>query len=395
MPACAATRPAEEPSLARVDRRVPGALGGDAHAADGIDHFVGHHACLYTPGRHLRLLPAGATRFSVGPRKSFGGSFMLKAAFAAALLACLPLAAGDAVAQDYPARPIRIIVPFPPGNPADLAARLLAERWLAAWGQPVVIDNVPGAAGTIGVARAAKAAPDGYTLVLSGDAAAVTNVSLMGNLSYDPRRDFAPIMQVGSTPNLLVVRKDLPARNVVELVALARQQPGKLTYASTGIGTSQHLGGEILSQMTGIEMTHVPYKELYINDLMASRVDMGLRQYRDLPAAGARRHHSRHCRKLVAPRRRGARGADGGRIGCTRLQRHAVVRPDGPGRHAGADRGQDPRRNRPGTGRPRAARQARGARLRDHRRHACGIRQPAGSRDRIAELVRTRNIKPQ
>lgn len=190
--------------------------------------------------------------------------------------AALALAGRSAGAQqDYPNKPIRVIVPFPPGNPADLAARLIGEKWSAAWGQPVVIDNVPGAAGTIGVARAAKAAPDGYTLVLSGDAAAVTNISLMPNLSYDTRKDLAPITQVGSTPNLLVVRKDLPANNIAELVALARQQPGKLTYASTGIGTSQHLGGEILCQLAGIDMLHVPYKDLYINDLMAGRVDMG------------------------------------------------------------------------------------------------------------------------
>ena len=177
--------------------------------------------------------------------------------------------------QDYPSKPVRLIVPFPPGNPADLAARLIGERWSAQWGQPVVIDNVPGAAGTIGVGRAAKAAPDGHTLVLSGDAAAVTNITLMPTLSYDTRRDFAPITQVGSTPNLLVVRKDLPANNVGELVELARKRPGSLTYASTGIGTSQHLCGEILCQLTGIEMVHVPYKDLYINDLMAGRVDMG------------------------------------------------------------------------------------------------------------------------
>ena len=175
----------------------------------------------------------------------------------------------------YPTKPVRVIVPFGPGTPADFAARVLGERWSAAWNQPVVIDNIPGASGTIGVARAAKAPADGYTLALSGDAAAVTNVTLMPNLPYDPRRDFAPIMQVGSTPNLLVVRKDLAANNVKELVELARKQPGKLTYASTGVGTSQHLCGEILCQMTGIELTHVPYKEPYTNDLIAGRIDMG------------------------------------------------------------------------------------------------------------------------
>jgi tripartite-type tricarboxylate transporter receptor subunit TctC len=190
-----------------------------------------------------------------------------------AALASLPRAA--AAQADYPNKPVRLIVPFPPGNPADLAARLLGERWSAAWGQPVVIENMPGAAGTIGVARVAKMAPDGYTMVLSGDAAAVTNITLMPNLGYDTRRDFAPISQIGGTPNLLVVRKDLAATDVASLIALARREPGKLTYASTGIGTSQHLGGEILCQMTGIDMVHVPYKDSYVNDLIAGRVDMG------------------------------------------------------------------------------------------------------------------------
>ena len=204
------------------------------------------------------------------------GEAMLKRRVVVAGAASLVFPGHDAGAQqDYPAKPVRLIVPFPPGNPADLAARLIGEKWSAEWGQPVVIDNVPGAAGTIGVARAAKAAPDGYTLVLSGDAAAVTNISLMANLSYDTRKDFAPITQVGSTPNLLVVRKDLPANNIGELVELARKRPKSLTYASTGIGTSQHLCGEILCQLMGIEMLHVPYKDSYINDLIAGRIDMG------------------------------------------------------------------------------------------------------------------------
>ena len=201
---------------------------------------------------------------------------MVKRRFVVAGAASLVLAGMDVGAQQaFPSKPVRLIAPFPPGSPADVAARLIGERWSAEWGQPVVIDNIPGAAGTIGVARAAKAAPDGYTLVLSGDAAAVTNISLMPNLGYDTRKDFAAITQVGSTPNLLVVRKDLPANNIGELVELARKHPNSLTYASTGVGTSQHLCGEILCQLTGIEMVHVPYKDLYINDLMAGRIDMG------------------------------------------------------------------------------------------------------------------------
>lgn len=192
----------------------------------------------------------------------------------ATVLALLVCAVGWAAAQSgYPTKPVRLIVPFPPGTAADYVGRLLAEKWSAAWGQPVVIDNVPGAAGTIGLAKLAKSPPDGYAIALPGDAATVVNISLMANLPYDPRRDLAPIMQVGAPPNLLVVNKDLPAKNVAELIALARARPGKLTYASSGIGTSQHLGGEFLAAMAGIDIVHVPYKDSYFPDLISGRVD--------------------------------------------------------------------------------------------------------------------------
>lgn len=192
----------------------------------------------------------------------------------ATVLALLVCAVGSAAAQSgYPTKPVRLIVPFPPGTAADYVGRLLAEKWSAAWGQPVVIDNVPGAAGTIGLAKLAKSPPDGYAIALPGDAATVVNISLMANLPYDPRRDLAPIMQVGAPPNLLVVNKDLPAKNVAELIALARARPGKLTYASSGIGTSQHLGGEFLAAMAGIDIVHVPYKDSYFPDLISGRVD--------------------------------------------------------------------------------------------------------------------------
>jgi tripartite-type tricarboxylate transporter receptor subunit TctC len=195
-------------------------------------------------------------------------------AIVAAVLAAFVCVVGSAAAEsDYPTKPVRLIVPFPPGTAADYVGRLLAEKWSAAWGQPVVIDNVPGAAGTIGLAKLAKSSPDGYAIALPGDAATVVNISLMANLPYDPRSDLAPIMQVGGPPNLLIVNKDLPAKNVAELIALARARPGKLTYASAGIGTSQHLGGEFLAAMTGIDIVHVPYKESYFPDLISGRVD--------------------------------------------------------------------------------------------------------------------------
>jgi tripartite-type tricarboxylate transporter receptor subunit TctC len=195
-------------------------------------------------------------------------------AIVAALLAALVCAAGPVAAESaYPTKPVRLIVPFPPGTAGDYVSRLIAEKWSAAWGQPVVIDNVPGAAGTIGLAKLAKSPPDGYAIGLPGDAATVVNISLMANLPYDPRRDLAPIMQVGAPPNILVVNKDLPAKNVAELIALARARPGKLTYASSGVGTSQHLGGEFLAAMAGIDIVHVPYKDSYFSDLISGRVD--------------------------------------------------------------------------------------------------------------------------
>ena len=191
----------------------------------------------------------------------------------AALLVALFLINSAAAETAYPTKPVRLIVPFPPGTAADYVGRLLAEKWSAAWGQPVLIDNVPGASGTIGLAKLTKAPPDGYTIALPGDAATVVNVSLMGNLPYDSLRDLAPIMQVGAPPNLLVVNKKLPARDVAELLDLARGLPGKLSYASAGIGTSQHLGGEFLAAMTGIHIVHVPYKDSYFSDLINGRVD--------------------------------------------------------------------------------------------------------------------------
>lgn len=198
----------------------------------------------------------------------------MKTKIAAVFAALILWLAGSAAAQsDFPNKPVRLIVPFPPGTAADYVGRMIAEKWSAAWGQPVVIDNVPGAAGTIGLAKLAKSAPDGYAIGLPGDAATVVNISLMANLPYHPLRDLAPIMQVGAPPNLLVVNKDLPVKTVAELLALARARPGKLSYASSGVGTSQHLGGEFLASMTGIDIVHVPYKDSYFNDLISGRVD--------------------------------------------------------------------------------------------------------------------------
>ena len=175
---------------------------------------------------------------------------------AAAVLACF----SDARAQvQWPTKEVRLIAPFAAGSGGtDAVARLMAEKLREIWGQPVVMENVPGAAGTIGVGKLARSAPDGHTLVLSGDAAIVVAPSMYKSLSYDPVRDLAPIIQIGRTTNLLVVNKELGPASLRELVALAKEKPGTLTFNSTGFGTSQHMGYEQLKRMAAIDIVHVP-----------------------------------------------------------------------------------------------------------------------------------------
>jgi tripartite-type tricarboxylate transporter receptor subunit TctC len=161
--------------------------------------------------------------------------------------------------SSYPSRPIRFVVPFPAGTTPDVLARLLAPALGESMATTVVVDNVPGAGGTIGVDRVAKAAPDGYTLLMSGDAALVLSGGTFGvNPPYVTLRDLAPIAQLIITPNVLVVANEVPARTVQELVALVRSQPGKFSYSSSGIGLSQHRAGELMNKMAGLDMVHVP-----------------------------------------------------------------------------------------------------------------------------------------
>jgi tripartite-type tricarboxylate transporter receptor subunit TctC len=196
----------------------------------------------------------------------------------AAVAASLAVFACPVFAQsNYPDKPVRIVAAFVPGAPADVMARVVGQKLGEFWGQPVVIENLPGAVGNLGAARVSKAAADGYTLLASGDAAMTTNVTLFGKqLPYDPTRDFAPVTMVALSTNVFAVHPSLPARNVKELVALARAHPGKLSYASSGNGSSQHLAGELLKKVAAIEMTHVPYKgpTFSVQDVMAGRVEM-------------------------------------------------------------------------------------------------------------------------
>ena len=194
---------------------------------------------------------------------------------AAAVLVCLPLIAG-AQADAFPAKAIRIVVPFPPGGATDAAARLVALKMSEHWGQPVVIDNKAGAGGNVGSDIVAKSAPDGYTLVMGVTGSHAINTSLYSRMPYDPMVDFVAISQVAVVPNVLVVHPSVPAKNLAELVALAKKEPGKLNYASLGNGTAAHLGMEMLKTEAGIDITHVPYKGSApaVSDLLGGQVQM-------------------------------------------------------------------------------------------------------------------------
>lgn len=178
------------------------------------------------------------------------------------LLGVLVLALGPActLAQDYPSKPIRLVVPYPPGGIGDTLARELGTQLAARMGQPVLVDNKPGASQMIGAEFVAKSPPDGYTLFLGSLSSLVLNVYAQKALSYDPFKDFAPVSMFFSTPLYLVVNPSLPVRNVQEFVAYAKANPGKLSFGSIGTGSSLHLAGEMFKSTAGVDMLHVPYK---------------------------------------------------------------------------------------------------------------------------------------
>jgi tripartite-type tricarboxylate transporter receptor subunit TctC len=180
------------------------------------------------------------------------------------------------LAQLYPAKPIKVIVPFPAGGIADLYARIIGARVAESWKQPVLIENRPGAGGNIGVDAVAKSPPDGYTLVMSALGPHAVNVSLFSKMPYDPVRDFAPIALVLEAEGLLVVHPSVPAQSVLDLIAYGRAHPGRLTFASAGMGTASHLAGELFKTMAHVEMTHVPYKGNVpaITDLLAGQTSL-------------------------------------------------------------------------------------------------------------------------
>lgn len=174
----------------------------------------------------------------------------------------------------FPERPIHIVVPFAAGSAPDILARLLGEGWKRSGFADVVVVNQPGAGGTLGVAQAARAAPDGYTLAIAGDAALVVNPSLYQDSSLSPLSDLAMVSQLIVTPTVLVVGKDVAARSVAELVALAQRKPGSVSFASAGAGTSSRRNGELLQRAARLELIHVPYKTSPLPDVVAGRVTM-------------------------------------------------------------------------------------------------------------------------
>ena len=190
--------------------------------------------------------------------------------------AALCAAALPAFAQSWPAKPVRIVVPYPAGGPVDVSARLLAPKLQEALGQPFLVENKPGAGGNIGADFVAKSAPDGYTIGMGAIATHAINPALMANVPYDPIRDFTHLALVVQVSNVLVVNPELPVRSVRELVALAQERPGKLDFASGSTGSTGHLAGELFKQMTGTYMVHIPYKGAppAVADLLAGRVHL-------------------------------------------------------------------------------------------------------------------------
>ncbi|MEO8009221.1 MAG: tripartite tricarboxylate transporter substrate binding protein [Betaproteobacteria bacterium] len=196
-------------------------------------------------------------------------------AFSCAFLCVLCGLTNSAFAESYPSKPIRIVVPYPPGGFNDTLARTLGQKLTEKWGQPVIVDNRPGGGTTIGTNLAAKSAPDGYTLLIVSFAFAA-NPALYASLPYDSVKDFVPVALAAGTPNLLVVNPGLPVKSIKELIVLARSKPGKLNYASAGNGSSNHLSMELFKNLAAVDIVHVPYKGSApaVTDLIGGQVDL-------------------------------------------------------------------------------------------------------------------------
>jgi len=188
-------------------------------------------------------------------------------------LACLSV---PALAEDYPTRPVTLVVPFPPGGSTNIVMRIIADKLSELLGQQVVVDNRSGAGGTVGTRSVAKSAPDGYTISLGYTGTLAVGPSLYSNVGYDPRKDFAPIGRVATAPNTLVVHPSFPVKSIAELIAYAKAHPGQVNFGSAGVGTVSHIAGEYFASEAGIKLTHIPYKGTgpAMTDLLGGHIPM-------------------------------------------------------------------------------------------------------------------------
>jgi tripartite-type tricarboxylate transporter receptor subunit TctC len=193
-----------------------------------------------------------------------------------AALATLLIAEPAAGQAQYPDRPVRFIVGFTPGSATDITARLFAQKFAEAWNVPVTVENVPGAGGSVAGDRVAKAAPDGATFYWGANGALTINPTLQANPTYDVQRDLAPVVRLLVMASIVAVGNEVPVKSFAELVALAKAQPGKLSYASPGVGTPQHIAGELLKSLAGVDIVHVPYRGAVYTDVIGGRVTMTL-----------------------------------------------------------------------------------------------------------------------
>ena len=212
------------------------------------------------------------------------GASSYRCAVLMALIAAVSAGAAPAAAQPYPSRPITLVVPFPPGGSATIIARIIADKMSEGLGQQIVVDNRGGAGGSIAARQVAKSAPDGATLLLAFTGTLAVSPLIFANVGYDPRRDFAGIGLIGMAPSVLAVHPSVPARSVADLIGIAKAEPGKIQYGSPGIGTTNHLAGELLAAMTSIKITHIPYKGTgpAITDLLGGHIAM---MFAPIPAA--------------------------------------------------------------------------------------------------------------
>jgi tripartite-type tricarboxylate transporter receptor subunit TctC len=194
-------------------------------------------------------------------------------AWLVAFASILSLASASAQSA-YPDKPVRFIVGFTAGSATDITARIFAQKFSEAWGVPVTVENVPGAGGSVGGDRVAKSAPDGTTFYWGANGALTINPTLLPNQTYDVTTDLTPVARLLIMPSILAINNDVPARNLAELIALAKAQPGKLSYASPGVGTPQHIAAELLKHQTGVDIVHVPYRGAVFTDVIGGRVTM-------------------------------------------------------------------------------------------------------------------------